>query len=274
MTRPTPTAMHLSQSSTPMASPLSYNSAKLSHHAHYQHLQAPTTSTRHPPSLPTPWVPPAPLPHVASPIFAGEPQSAFYGSQSAGRTGYYQPAQLYAPSLPPVPLPRSHSHSSRHSSSPLVHIHLHDLLKPQRIEFHISVYPFTPDLLRVPQDLLFQAAFTPQQNTIELQLTTHNDMNLVVNASGPLTVAFILQKLHTYLHSPIPRGQFAALHPDTQLTAEKSYRRRRAQLGHAVSGQGYIFLEARGLDGMVFVGLKKGDEPNVWIPLFQTARHA
>ncbi|KAJ7781468.1 hypothetical protein B0H16DRAFT_1682857 [Mycena metata] len=281
--------MHLSKSSTPMTSPLSYNSAKLSHRGqpplewtNPQH-QAPTCA-------PTPpWIPSPPLPHMVSPIFAGEPPSSHAGGiyQPAGRAGYYQPAQLYAPYLSSIPLPHHNPNSpssrqSSHSSRSYHNIYLNELLAPHKIEFLISSFPSTTDIVCVPQDLkkpnyLLQAenidAFAPQQNSIVLQFTPNNDLTLDLRTSGSLTVAFILRNLHAYLHSCISRNQFAALSPERQRAAKESRTRRCAQ-GRVVPSQGFVILEALGLDNMAFIGLRRGEEAHVWIPLFQGARRA
>ncbi|KAJ7086692.1 hypothetical protein C8R44DRAFT_901142 [Mycena epipterygia] len=262
--------MHIPQSSTPTASPLSYTSAKLSHHG--QPLSQWTH--QHPPPA-TPWMQCVSLPRPMTPsgsIFAAESYNV------PAPFGHY-PLGAYAPSMPPVPLPyssplsssssRHTSHSSRTSPAPL----LHPLLSSHRMEFLIHTYPFTPDSIRVPQDLkehqLGADAFHPPQNYIQIRLTADTAINpLVVQATGSLSVARIVRSLHEHIHTSIPRQQFSALKPETQAIAQRSFAARCAS-GRVGRDEGIKLLDVLGFGtkSAAFVGLKKGDDANEWVLL-------
>lgn len=133
--------------------------------------------------------------------------------------------------------------------------------------------PFTPDSIRVPQDLkehqLSADAFHPPQNYIQIRLTTDTALNpLVVQTGGSLSVRRIVRALHEHIHTFIPRQQFSALKPETQAIAHRSFAARCAS-GRVGAGEGIKLLDVLGFGtkGATFVGLRKGDDANEWILL-------
>ncbi|KAJ6599265.1 hypothetical protein DFH09DRAFT_1356347 [Mycena vulgaris] len=282
--------MHVPQSATPTASPLSYVSAKLS-----QRGQSPPEWTHQHPSSPpaAPWIQCIPLPHMGIPLSPRLAEPGEVNNPAGASSMYYPPPGPFAPYMPPVPLPRlnepsysssSSSHhmspSSRSSRSPHTSSHstypsplLHPLLSSQ-ISFPISVYPFSPARIRVPQDLKqhqFGAdAFRPPQNYIQIRFSSDPAINpLVVQNLGSLSVAMILQSLHEHLHFLMPREQFTQLQVVNQATAKASYDHRMANSrgpSHQAEGIKMIDVLGWGANYMIFVGLRKGDGDE-WVPL-------
>lgn len=129
----------------------------------------------------------------------------------------------------------------------------------------------------MPQELqaddLNTSAFHPAQNYIQIQITDNKAHNIVIQSSSPLSVAFILRSLHDRLHSALSRGQYTYLSPQNQHLAEKSFRKRCAAWSGAGDG-GLKILDIFGFGAkdVIFVGLKEGDGPNEWIPVFRTRR--
>ncbi|KAJ7499126.1 hypothetical protein FB451DRAFT_1384861 [Mycena latifolia] len=286
--------MHVPQSATPTASPMSYVSAKLS-----QRGQSPLQwSHQHPPA-PTaaPWVQCVPLPHVTPPIFAEPPvPGSGWTSMPAGHSMYYPPVGQFAPSMPPVPLPRlnqpspissssshhasrsAHSSRSSHTSSQSL-TYLHPLLHSQKIAFLISSYPFSLDMISVPQDLnqhtFSEDAFYPRQTSIKIKLSADKTTSLEMKNLGSLSVSLIVQSLHEHLHAFIPREQFAQMQSATQAIAQASFRERiannRYARGSANAYEGIRMLDVLGYGAkdVVFVGLIKGGEAGEWVPVFK-----
>ncbi|KAJ7095192.1 hypothetical protein B0H15DRAFT_946633 [Mycena belliarum] len=234
--------MHVPQSPSSTASPLSYVSAKP---RDWTHQRPPTPIAA------------SSMPHAGTHMFA-EPGGV---AMPPSRAMYYPVMGPFAPSMPPVPLPdpnqppssRHTSHSSRSSHS-----------------FHSpSLHPLL-NMIRVPQDLsqcnFSDPAFRPLPKTIKIKFCPEVDALVLPNTGS---VALILQTLHEQLHARIPRGPFNQLRSSTQTIAHASFSERKANGRVAPNGDGIRMLDVLGFGTktMIFVGLQQLDKDH-WAPSF------
>ncbi|KAK7061543.1 hypothetical protein R3P38DRAFT_3250913 [Favolaschia claudopus] len=269
--------MAFNQSRASARSPSSSTAAQLPHQPllwTHEHPLPPNTGVK---------FVPAPKPMGASePVFINpglaRPTNDFrIYSYPQERVGYGP----YSPSQPPRILASPHSSHTESSTTSIPRrlSLLHPLLGSQNIKFFVSSYPFSPDLLRVPQELqghdMHADAFFPTQSKIEIQLTAHKTENIVIESSRSLSVAFILQSLYQQLHSPLPREQIQKLNPDTYATVKTSHRARIAPRNRSqshVEYQGMMVLDILGFGAkdVILIGLmpKGGEGSNRWAPVF------